>query len=259
MSSRRSFRIHPSGECGRTNEVREHHRDLPALGGVLGLRLCFDPGSFTCYRGGAGQLADGREHFAPMSKRDAKLFEVLIGQITQYRDIDVVFDKALGVLGQAELFEPVRDLPHRVPYGSLKADQRLPQAIFDAIVAPSARVRSFAHMMLRWTRPASGLCENQQSVPAMTFSRPAQSAKRMSRSATSSGCSTMLVECAIRPGISTLPGGSRTSFHIRHSCSCRGFAASKLKAPVFTSSTRSTMSLSGTSNMCGPFQLPQQM
>src|SRR6516162_3504895 len=29
------FRIHPSGECGRTNEVREHHRDdLPALASV---------------------------------------------------------------------------------------------------------------------------------------------------------------------------------------------------------------------------------
>src|SRR5499427_9297636 len=68
-----------------------------------------------------------------------------------------------------------------------------PQSLFDAIAAPSARVRSFAHMMLRWTRPASGLCEKPQSVPAITLSRPAQSAKRMSRSATSSGCSTMLV------------------------------------------------------------------
>jgi hypothetical protein len=28
------FRIHASRECGRTNEVREHHRDLPALGSV---------------------------------------------------------------------------------------------------------------------------------------------------------------------------------------------------------------------------------
>src|SRR5262245_24754366 len=28
------FRIHLSGECGRTNEVREHHRDLPALASV---------------------------------------------------------------------------------------------------------------------------------------------------------------------------------------------------------------------------------
>src|SRR5262245_48713528 len=106
------LRIHPSGECGRTNEVREHHRDLPALGGVLSLRLCFDSGGFTCYRDGAGQLTDGREHFAPMPKQHTDVLEILIGQITQYRDIDPVFGKARGVLGQAELLEPVSDLLH---------------------------------------------------------------------------------------------------------------------------------------------------
>src|SRR5262249_61958675 len=100
---------------GRTNEVREHHRDLPALGGVLGLRLCFYSGGFTCYRRGAGQLTDGREHFAPMPKQHTDVLEISIGQITQYRDIDPVFCKARGVLGQAELFEPVRDLLHRDP------------------------------------------------------------------------------------------------------------------------------------------------
>jgi len=46
------FRIHPSGECGRTNEVRKHHRDLAALGGVMGFRLRYGDGyrrgSFGC-------------------------------------------------------------------------------------------------------------------------------------------------------------------------------------------------------------------
>src|SRR5215469_4243803 len=28
------FRVHPSRECGRTNEIREHHRNLPTLGSV---------------------------------------------------------------------------------------------------------------------------------------------------------------------------------------------------------------------------------
>jgi hypothetical protein len=37
----------------------------------------------------------------------------LIGQVTQDREIDVVLGKALRVLGQAELFEPLRDLLHR--------------------------------------------------------------------------------------------------------------------------------------------------
>ena len=29
------FRVHPSGERGRTNKVREHHRDLTTFGGGL--------------------------------------------------------------------------------------------------------------------------------------------------------------------------------------------------------------------------------
>src|SRR6516164_6055317 len=45
-------------------------------------------------------------------RRNADLFEVLIGQVWQDREIDIVLCKALGVLGQAELFEPVRDLLH---------------------------------------------------------------------------------------------------------------------------------------------------
>ena len=28
------FRVHASGECRRTDQVREHHRDLTALGGM---------------------------------------------------------------------------------------------------------------------------------------------------------------------------------------------------------------------------------
>src|SRR5215831_16116355 len=48
-----------------------------------------------------------------MPERDAKLFEVLIGQMREYRDIDVVYSKTLCVLRHAELFEPVRDLLHR--------------------------------------------------------------------------------------------------------------------------------------------------
>ena len=56
---------------------------------------------------------DRAQHFPPMPERDADLFEVLIGQIAEDRDIDVVLGKALRVLGHAELFEPVRNLLHR--------------------------------------------------------------------------------------------------------------------------------------------------
>jgi hypothetical protein len=48
-------------------------------------------------------------------RRNTNLFEVLIGQVTQDREINIVLGKALGILGQAELFEPVRDLLHRDP------------------------------------------------------------------------------------------------------------------------------------------------
>src|SRR5215813_321184 len=50
---------------------------------------------------------------SPMPKGDADVFEILVGQIAKYRDINPVLGKGLGVLGHAELFEPVRNLLHR--------------------------------------------------------------------------------------------------------------------------------------------------
>ena len=40
------------------------------------------------------------------------LLEVLIGQVGKDREINAVLSKALGVLGHAEFFEPVRNLLH---------------------------------------------------------------------------------------------------------------------------------------------------
>ena len=39
--------------------------------------------------------------------------EVLVGEMAEHRHIDLVLAKALGVLGHAELFEPVRNLLRR--------------------------------------------------------------------------------------------------------------------------------------------------
>jgi hypothetical protein len=50
-----------------------------------------------------------------MPKRDAKLFEILIGQIAKDGGVDIVLGKALRVLGHAELLKPVRNLLHRGP------------------------------------------------------------------------------------------------------------------------------------------------
>src|ERR687897_244484 len=57
-----------------------------------------------------------------------------------------------------------------------------------------------------------------------------------------SGCSTMLLAWVITHGISFLPAGSFAVSHTWYSCSCRGFAASKLYAPAFTASIASTTS-----------------
>src|SRR3954451_15486594 len=45
-------------------------------------------------------------------RHHAQLFEVLISQIAQYREIDVVVGKALRVVRQAEALEPVCNLLH---------------------------------------------------------------------------------------------------------------------------------------------------
>ena len=50
-----------------------------------------------------------------MPEQHPDVLEILIGLIAQCRNIDTVFGKALGVLGQAELLEPVRDVLHSNP------------------------------------------------------------------------------------------------------------------------------------------------
>jgi len=48
-----------------------------------------------------------------MSKRDAYVLEILIGQIPKGTNVNIVFGKALGVLGHSQLLEPVRNFLHR--------------------------------------------------------------------------------------------------------------------------------------------------
>jgi hypothetical protein len=62
---------------------------------------------------GADEIADRAQHFATVAERHNPDFEILIGQLSNDAFIDVVFDKAIGVLGHAEFFEPVRNLWHR--------------------------------------------------------------------------------------------------------------------------------------------------
>ena len=107
------FRVHAGRECRRTDKVREHHGDLSALCGVLGLRL--DQRRLRRCLDGTHKLRNRRQHFSSMAEQDADLLKVLIGQVAEDRDINSVLGKTLGVLGHAEVFEPVRNLLHRGP------------------------------------------------------------------------------------------------------------------------------------------------
>ena len=56
-----------------------------------------------------------------MPEQDAYVLEVLIGQMTQCREVDSVLGKALGVLGHAERSQPLRDRGHDLPPGGCTA------------------------------------------------------------------------------------------------------------------------------------------
>src|SRR6516162_10992104 len=48
-------------------------------------------------------------------RRDTNLFEILIGQVTQNLEVNIILGKALSVLPETKLFEPLQNLLHRRP------------------------------------------------------------------------------------------------------------------------------------------------
>jgi hypothetical protein len=48
-----------------------------------------------------------------MPERYSEPLEVLLGQVSENALIDIIFSKALGILGHTERFQPVRYLLHR--------------------------------------------------------------------------------------------------------------------------------------------------
>src|SRR6266702_2432094 len=72
-------------------------------------------GCFNRGRSDPIKLRDRAQNFAAMPQQNAEVLEILLRQIADDREVNGVVGEALGVLGQAELFEPVRDLLHRDP------------------------------------------------------------------------------------------------------------------------------------------------
>ena len=106
------LRVHAGGERRRTDQVREHHRDLAAFGDVLGLRLRSGGGS-RCHLGRIYVLADSGKYLPSGSERDPHVLQILIGQVGEYGNVNLILSKSLSVLPKTELFEPVCNLLHR--------------------------------------------------------------------------------------------------------------------------------------------------
>ena len=70
--------------------------------------------AFRGFRRGI-ELGDRAQDFATITKENAELFEVLIGQVREHREIDAVLGEALRVLGHPETFEPLLYLLHHRP------------------------------------------------------------------------------------------------------------------------------------------------
>jgi hypothetical protein len=97
------LRVHAGGKRGRTDQVREHHRDLAAFGFVPCAR--FGPRHKLGRGGGlSGKLGNRPEQSPAISKKhDPKLFlEILVREVWKDRKIDSVFGKAIRILGQSE-------------------------------------------------------------------------------------------------------------------------------------------------------------
>src|SRR6516164_956408 len=92
-----------------------------------------------------------------MPKRNADVLEVLIGQMSEYRNIYFVIGKTLHVLGQAKLFEPICDLLHWRPPADL------------TLSVPDREDRKSTMRALLLQRPREGLRCQCQLMPKCAF------------------------------------------------------------------------------------------
>ena len=106
--------VHARGERRRTDQVREHHRDLAALGSIV--RLRFNQRRLRQNRSGAGKLSNRFQQLLAMAERhDADVLEIVVGQPAQQLDVDVVGTEHLGILGETDPAEPTVDVQVQSP------------------------------------------------------------------------------------------------------------------------------------------------
>jgi hypothetical protein len=97
------LQVRAGGKRGRTDQVREHHGDLAALGFVA--LAGFGPGcELGCGGRRSGKLGNRPEQSPAVPKaHDAKLLlEIPVREVPKDRKIDPVFGKPIRVLGQSE-------------------------------------------------------------------------------------------------------------------------------------------------------------
>src|SRR5262245_20335597 len=107
------LRVHPGRERRRPNKVREHHRDLTTFGGGLA-RWLYVVDWLRGHWGGRPHIfTDCRENLPPVPEWNTDFPMVLICEMAENGNVNLVLGKALSVLPEAELFEPVRNPLHR--------------------------------------------------------------------------------------------------------------------------------------------------
>ena len=87
-------------------EIAEHDRQLAALGAVQRF-LRWPGGHLVRGRSGDGKLTDRPQDPQSVPKRDAKILEVLIGQLRQNISLDFTFAKSSLILAQPKAAQPV--------------------------------------------------------------------------------------------------------------------------------------------------------
>jgi hypothetical protein len=112
------FRVEPSRQRRRADQITEHHRQLPPLG-LAGpdarILLWLYQLSRRDRRAGArevrSQRGDRGQQLAPMTHEiDAQILQVISRQLAQDLGIDGVIVKCRGVLFEPQPSQPIRDL-----------------------------------------------------------------------------------------------------------------------------------------------------